>query len=56
MMLEDALTYHTSKCETVGWLLKKDKDEIILTDTMSEEGVLSSLAIPRKWIESIEEI
>ena len=49
---------HTvSKCKTAGYLLSKNKERVVISQSMSDTGnVAEQIAIPRKCINSIKEL
>ena len=46
-----------STCKTVGYLIKKTKDKVVLVQSMSDsDSIDNKFAIPRKCITSITEL
>jgi len=49
----EAKTYKRDEAETVGWLLRKDKDTVLLASSMSSEQIGDLTAIPTGAVLSI---
>lgn len=44
-----------TQCETVGWLVKRDKTQMVVAQTRSAEPKYGELwSIPKRWIRRVE--
>lgn len=54
---EEYLEHAPVNCVSVGYLLKRDKEHILLAQTQSDDHQCNSaIAIPSKWLKSIRVI
>lgn len=49
-----AKTLSLSQCSSVGYLLSKDKEKVLIVTSCGDGNVQGTLAIPRKAIKSFE--
>jgi hypothetical protein len=52
----NSIDYDLVQCETVGYLLSKNKEKIVLSMTKGIESVAEVMVIPTKWCKEIKEI
>lgn len=53
---EDVVDCIVPVCQSIGYLTKKNKDIIILSQSFSGEDVNGTISIPRKCVKEIREL